>query len=140
VENPADEPASDRFPEQYERLITRTVKQEGQYAESTLQCPECGRLYSYKRSLPGGSYDAMRTWIVERLSPLLKHERHVQKPVPKLEPGPATRPYRCPVCGSTDVDDVGAGTLGGQVFFSVKCNSCGTEDTLDEYQQGDWMR
>ncbi len=146
VENIAGEPASEKFPDEYDRLITYNVAKEGNfegyYKESTLQCPECGFLYSYACSLPGGSHDAMRTWIVEKISPMLKHGKHMKKNVSrKIEiTAAAESEYRCPTCGSGDVEQTGGGSLGGQVFFSVKCNNCGDEDTLDEYQQGRWLR
>lgn len=139
VENPADEPAEDRFPPAFHDLIVRDNKSDG--SRAVLQCPRCGLLYEYTRTMPGGSYDAMRTWIVERLTPMMKKDKHIRKDPPKeTEPRVAApSQYRCPVCGSLDVDQTSGGSLGGEVFFGVKCNSCGAEDLLDTYQQDTWL-
>jgi len=139
VENPADEPAVDSFPGAFNDWLRREENTDG--SRSVLQCPRCGRLYEYTRSLPGGSYDAMRTWIVERLKPLMKKGKHLRKN-PPAPPGPVEEPanqYRCPVCGSLDVEQTTGGSIGGEVFFGVKCNACGTEDLLDTYQQSTWL-
>ena len=143
VENPADESGMEKFPDDFDNLLAYEVIKEGTcegyYSEKILQCPKCGLLYGYSCFLPGGSYDAMRTWVVEKLVPMIKNGKHLRKnPPPKQMKYEEIHEYSCPSCKSSDVNCVNAGNIGGEVFISLKCNQCGNEDTLDDYQISSW--
>ncbi len=143
VENRADGPVMEKFPEEFHSLLTYEVKNEGThegyYRESTLQCPRCGRIYNYECRLPGGSYDAMVTWVVERLTPVMKKGKHMQKNIPpKPEKVESVPEFVCPACGSEKIECVNAGNIGGEVFIELKCLQCGNDGLLDEYQLMNW--
>lgn len=143
VENPADEPGVESFPDEFNKLLKYRVKREGTlegyHTDEILQCPECGLLYEYSCTLPGGSYDAMRTWVVERLLPVIKKGKHLRKDPPPPQPEyEEVHEFICPACNSLDVECVNAGIIGGEVFISLKCRQCGNEDTLDQYQIISW--
>lgn len=143
VENLADEDGLKKFPDNFDNLLTyKVIKEgtyEGYYSEKILQCSECGFLYEYSCSLPGGSYDAMKTWVVEKLAPMIKKGKHLRKnPPPKQIEPEKFHEYICPACKSLDVECVNAGIIGGEVFISLKCNQCGIDDTLDQYQISSW--
>jgi len=143
VENLADENGLEKFPDNFDKLLPYEVIKEGSYegynSKKILQCSKCGLLYEYSCFLPGGSYDAMRTWVVEKLVPMTKNGKHLQKNLPpKQIQYEEIHEYICPVCKSLDVDCVNAGIIGGEVFISLQCKECGNENTLDEYQISSW--
>lgn len=139
MENLADEPRQDDFPDAFGKLTAFEMKQNGNEDHSIYQCPKCGYMYEYMVSMPGGSYDAMRTWIVERLTPMMKNGKHLRKNIPpKPKQYEEVHEFVCPACRSYDVDCDQAGIIGGEVFLSLKCNKCGNEDTVDEYQLIAW--
>ena len=45
---------------------------------------------------------------------------------------------QCPYCKSTDVEWVDSASIGFEIFITLKCNGCGKEEILDEYQVNDW--
>ncbi len=45
---------------------------------------------------------------------------------------------RCPACKSTNISKIGSWTIGGEYFVELKCENCGREEMLDEYQLEDW--
>ena len=139
IENLANEPRSAEFPEAFEKLIALEMKQNEPAGDSAMQCPECGLVYEYSRCTPGGSNDAMQTFIVEKLEPMMKHGSHLRKNVlQKQKPVEFTPEFKCPACGCEDIECVDAGNIYGEVFITLKCTKCGCEDTLDEYQLMNW--
>lgn len=138
IENEPGEPGQDGFPPAWDALEFVGKKEPSSTDEALYRCPECGGYYIYSRSIPGGSYDAMKTWIVERLRPVSAEEAgKFALPEPPRE---TVVSRRCPKCHSADVQRIGGGAIGGEVFITLKCGHCGFEDTLDEYQLDDWYR
>ncbi len=89
IANTPDEPFASEFPAEFGKLIGEGTPPDPECGllfthrdQATLTCPECGLMYTYTRHLPGGSEDAMVTWIVERVEPLVKHGRHRRKELP----------------------------------------------------------
>ena len=139
IENPADESSANEFPEAFHKLVSIQIKQKEDESHYYLQCPDCGLVYEYQKSSPGGSYDAMRTWIVEKLIPVMKHGMHLRKNIsPKTMPVEVVKEFICPYCKSYDIEVVNAGNIGGEVFITLKCRKCGVDDTLDQYQLMNW--
>jgi len=139
VENLANEPGRESFPDEFDKLIPIEPKADDPKKISILQCPNCGLVYEYRTFTPGGSYDAMLNWIVESLTPLMKKGKHLRKNIPPKPPAfEKIREFICPICQSEDIDCLNAGIIGGETFITLKCTKCGIEDTLDEYQLMSW--
>ncbi|MCU0520379.1 MAG: hypothetical protein MUF84_06795 [Anaerolineae bacterium] len=69
-QTPSDDDESHEFPHAVLALKSPNVDLEGYYrykSERLLKCPVCGAYYWYQRWAPGGSEDAMRTYIHESL-------------------------------------------------------------------------
>ncbi len=141
IENTPENLYSDKFPDTFGYL---TLYKDFNHIDifQILLCPECGSFYLHTRSTPGGSYDAMKTYIVEKLRPLTPDE--VEKYINNSEQSEkitgSTDGVRCPKCKSSNADKVYSGSIGGEVFMSFKCSNCGFEDTVDEYQLSDWYQ
>ena len=141
TENTPDSPSKDRFPENFGQLNLYKDFNSFDFRRILL-CPECGSYFLYTRTTPGGSYDAMKTYIVERLIPITAAEVHelIQKKENSIQEIRETSDKRCTHCKRFSVETISAGTIGGEYFCTLKCAQCGFEDTVDETQLEDWYR
>ena len=138
IENTPDEPNPDKFPEElYSLTVIHTNA--GLSNDTIFECSKCKALYCRHGSVPGGSLDAMKTCYVERLMPISKEEVEkliTQKNQQEMKQTVYVQRYNA--CKSPQVYQVSSGAIGGEVFINMKCDNCGKEDTLDEYQLEDW--
>lgn len=142
IENEKDEETPACFPKEYQELVVVESSLSNGHGKEILQCPKCGLMYEYTISYPGGSYDAIITIILESIMPIFKNRKHLRKNVPTRQniKEDKIKEYECPNCKSDEIDVVAAGIIGGETFISLKCNHCGNEDTLDEYQIIIWKK
>ena len=137
VENAIDGsgPPDPGFPPSFQKLSLYRELPSGDIRQ-ILHCDSCGLYCIFTRSMPGGSLDALRTYIVQSVKPLSDDEfQELIHP----RPSEVEVSLRCPRCKSDNAERSGGGAIGGEVFFSYQCNNCGFTDTVDEYQMPDWF-
>lgn len=138
IENTAEDRCGDKFPPQFLSLdVVRDGA--GGPGDTLYRCPKCGKFYLHHRSTPGGSYDAFKTYFVERLTPLSPGEARAILEPKREEPAEVQSSLRCPACRSASVRKTGSAFIGPELFITFQCDNCGKEETVDEYQIDSWF-
>lgn len=137
IENKRGAAGESRFPDQFNKLIVYRSGVGADKNEFILQCPECREYFWYKKWLQAGEKDLKQIWLNEWVGWI--PETMVNELSASSDVNPSSSEVRhCPKCGSIKVCLAGGGYIGGEAFLKMRCNSCGYEDMVDEYQLQDW--
>ena len=133
LENTFSNQYADLFPENY-HMLDLYFDLENSRNERILQCPLCESFFSYQCTVPGGSYDAQQTYIIQRLIPISKQEAdNLIATKQNQSAEPTTSEFKCSKCHSSNIVKTNSGTIGCEAFVFYECQDCGTTITIDGY-------
>lgn len=131
IENTPENPFEDQFPQNINHLLIIFEKKNILTSDIIYQCPECRNYFILRKTIPGGSYDAQKTYFIERLTPIKKEEAEeiIQNTTSQETPDNF---MRCSDCQSCNMIKTNSNSIGTELFITYQCQDCGYEITLDK--------